>query len=121
MNDACHALAPNVKTFLHSCGAIYDLIDLLVESGFDIMNPVQWSAGPHSYREWKDKARKRIALWGGGVNSQSTLPLGTVQEIQAEAREVAHYLGQDGGFVCNIHNLLAEIPPEKIMALYRAV
>lgn len=122
INDACHALAPKAKTFLHSCGAIYDLIDLIVESGFDVLNPVQWSAGGHSFREWKNKARNRLALWGGGVNSQTTLPHGTALEVQAEAREVAQYLGQDGGFVfCSIHNLLAEVPPEKIIALYQAV
>jgi len=122
VNDACHALAPNAKLFIHSCGAIYDLIDLLVESGFDVMNPVQWSAGGHTYREWKDKARGRIALWGGGVNAQATLAHGTPEDVRAEAQEVAQYLGQDGGFVfCNIHNLLAEVPPEKIIALYQAV
>lgn len=122
MNDECHRLAPQVKLFLHSCGAIYDLIDLIVESHFDILNPVQWSAGNHTYQEWKDKARKRITLWGGGVNAQVTLPFGTPDDVQAEARAVAQYLNQDGGFVfCNIHNLLAEVPPEKIIALYRAV
>ena len=122
VNDACHVLAPNSKVFLHSCGAIYDLIDLLIDSGFDIINPVQWSAGSRSYQDWKDKARGRIALWGGGVNSQTTLLHGTTADIQAEAREVTQYLGQDGGFVfCNIHNLLAEVPPEKIIALYQAV
>jgi len=122
MNDECHKLAPQVKLFLHSCGAIYDLIDLIIESGFDILNPVQWSAGNHTYQEWKDKARNRIALWGGGVNSQVTLLHGTPADVQAEAREVAQYLNQDGGFVfCNIHNLLAEVPPEKIIALYQAI
>jgi uroporphyrinogen decarboxylase len=64
INDRCHELAPQVKLFLHSCGAIYDLIDLIIDSGFDILNPVQWSAGGHSYQEWKEKARNRIALWG---------------------------------------------------------
>jgi uroporphyrinogen decarboxylase len=122
INDECHRIAPTVKTFLHSCGAIYDLLDLVVESGFDVLNPVQWTAGGHSYREWKDKARGRLALWGGGVNAQGTLLLGTVGDVREEAREVARYLSQDGGFVfCNIHNLLAEVPPEKIIALYRAV
>ena len=121
MNDECHKYAPHVKTFLHSCGAIYDLLDMIVESGFDVLNPVQWSAGKHSYKEWKDKSRKRIALWGGGINAQATLPLGTVEDVTREAREVACYLGQDAGYVfCNIHNILAEIPPEKIIALYRA-
>ena len=119
--DAIHASGPNVKTFLHSCGAIYDILDLVIESGFDIVNPVQWTAGGHSYKEWKDKARKRITLWGGGVNTQVTLPLGTVEDVEREAAEIVRYMRHDGGFVfCAIHNILAEIPGEKVAAMYRA-
>ncbi len=122
LNDECHRIAPNVKIFLHSCGAIYELIDPIIESGFDILNPVQWSAGKPTYRDWKDKARGRLALWGGGVNSQVTLPLGSVQDVENQAREVVAYMRQDNGYVfCNIHNILAEISPEKVIALYRSV
>ena len=121
INAECHKIAPQVKTFLHSCGAIYNILDLIIESGFDVLNPVQWPAGGHSYQEWKDKARNRITLWGGGVNAQHTLPLGTVEDVAQEVKEVVSYLSQDGGYVfCNIHNLLAEIPPEKIIAMYQA-
>jgi len=120
-NEAIHALAPNVKTFFHSCGAIYDIIDDIAESGYDILNPVQWTAGGHGFREWKDKARGKIVLWGGGVNTQSTLPLGTVEEVERETAEVVDYMKQGGGFVfCAIHNILAEIPGEKVVAMYRA-
>ena len=120
INDEIHRLAPGVKTFLHCCGAVYTIIDMIIESGFDILNPVQWSAGKHTYQQWKDKARGRIALWGGGVNAQATLPLGTVDQVAQEAREVVSYLSQDSGYVfCNIHNILAEIAPEKIIAMYR--
>ena len=120
INAVIHEIAPNVKCFLHSCGAIYDLIDLVIDSGFDVLNPVQWSAGGHSYREWKDRARGRIALWGGGVNAQATLPLGTVADVEAQVREVVSYMHQDSGYVfCNIHNILAEIEPEKVIAMYR--
>ena len=121
LNDACHRLAPEVFTFYHSCGAIYDLLDAVVEAGFDVLNPVQWSAGGHSYREWKDRCRGRLALWGGGVNTQSTLPLGSVEAVADEVRRVVSTLSADSGYVfCAIHNLLAEIPPEKILAMYRA-
>lgn len=121
INDEFHRLAPQAAVFLHSCGAIYDLIDLIIEAGFDVLNPVQWCAGTHSYKEWKDKARRRIALWGGGVNSQATLPLGNVQDVERETRQVVAYMKQDNGYVfCNIHNILAEIPPEKVIAMYRA-
>ena len=122
LNDACHQIAPQVKLFLHSCGAIYGLLDLVIEAGFDILNPVQWPAGGHSYQEWKDKCRGRIALWGGGVHSQATLPLGSVEEVRREASDVAGVLSQDSGYVfCNIHNILAEIAPEKVIAMYQAV
>lgn len=121
VTDECHRIAPQVKLFLHSCGAIYDLIDPVIESGFDILNPVQWCAGKHSYQEWKDKARGRIALWGGGVNSQGTLPLGSVEDVRKEVSAVTQYLQKDGGYVfCNIHNVLAEIAPEKVIAMYQA-
>jgi len=121
LNDLCHRLAPQVKTFYHCCGAIYEILDDVIASGYDVLNPVQWSAGGHSYREWKDRCRGRIALWGGGVNSQVTLPHGTTADVAAEAAEVASYLQEDSGFVfCPIHNLLAETPAEKVLALYGA-
>jgi len=120
MTDTIHAAAPGVKTFLHSCGAVYDLLDLFVESGFDALNPLQWTAGGHSFREWKDRCRGKIALWGGGVHTQETLPLGTVEEIEQEVTQIVRYMRQDGGYVfCAIHNLLAEVPADKIAALYR--
>jgi len=121
LNDACHAIKPDLKVFMHTCGAIYNLLDLMAESGFDIVNPVQWSAGGHSPREWQQKCRRRIALWGGGVNSQATLPLGTVAGVEAEVRRVVRELSRDNGYVfCNTHNVMAEIAPEKVIAMYRA-
>ncbi len=119
-NDVIHETAPGVKTFIHTCGAVYNLIDDFAESGFDVMNPVQWTAGGRSYKEWKDKARGKIALWGGGVDSQGTLPLGSVEDVEKQVAEVASYLAGGSGYVFNgIHNILAEIEPEKIIAMYR--
>ncbi len=59
-------------------------------------------------------------LWGGGVDTQRTLPLGTVADVEREVREIVAYMRKDGGVVfTSIHNILAEIPPEKVIALYR--
>jgi uroporphyrinogen decarboxylase len=121
VNDAVHRLAPGVKTFLHCCGAVHDLLDGIVAAGFDALNPVQWSGGTATVRQWKDKARGRLALWGGGVNTQTTLPFGTAADVEREVRQVVPVLAADSGYVfCAIHNLLAEIAPEKVIALYRA-
>lgn len=121
MNETAHRLAPNTKTFMHSCGAIFNILDGMIESGFDILNPVQWTAGGRSFREWKNKCHGRIALWGGGVNTQQTLPLGRVEDVEREVREIVACLSDGGGYVFNaIHNLLAEVTPEKVIAMYRA-
>ncbi|MBS0662606.1 MAG: hypothetical protein JSR48_05035 [Verrucomicrobia bacterium] len=120
-NAELHRLAPQAKTFLHSCGALYDILDLIVASGTDILNPVQWPAGGHSPAQWKEKVRGRMALWGGGVDSQHTLPLGSVADVEREVARNVRILGDGGGYVfANIHNLLADIPPAKIIAMYRA-
>jgi uroporphyrinogen decarboxylase len=119
-NDEVHRLAPGIKTFIHTCGAIYDILDMLVESGFDILNPFQWPAGGHTFEEWKNKVRRKTTIWGGGVNTQHTLSRGTVADVKREVREVCACFRQDGGFVFNnIHNFLAEVPAEKIIAMYR--
>ncbi len=121
-NDVIHSLAPSMKTFLHSCGAIYEILDYVIEANFDIVNPVQWTAGGHSYKEWKDKGRKKITFWGGGVDSQHVLPLAKPSEVARQAKEVTKYMKKDGGFIFgNIHNITAEITPENIIAMYRAV
>ena len=123
---------PGVRTFLHSCGAVYDLIDDFVECGFDILNPVQWSAGGRTPAEWKARASgaegsggpdgRRLALWGGGVNTQATLPLGSIDDIRTEVSRTVETLSAGGGYVfAAIHNLLAEIPGEKVVAMYDAV
>ncbi len=121
-NDEIHRIAPQVKTFLHSCGAVYDLLDMLVDAGFDIINPVQWPAGGHGYRAWKDRVRGRAALWGGGIDTQHTLGRGSVDDVAREVREVTACLSDGGGYVFgNIHNLLAEVLPEQVIAMYASV
>ena len=121
LNDEIHRLIPGIKIFMHNCGAIYDILDDIVESGFDILNPVQWPAGGHSYSDWKERVRDRMALWGGGLDTQHTLTHGSVDDVQAEVRKVVRCLSSGGGYVFNnVHNLLAETPPEKVIAMYRA-
>ncbi len=123
LNDEVHRISPKLKTFIHSCGAVFDLLDAFIDKcHIDIINPVQWPAGGHSYKEWKDKVRNRASLWGGGINTQHTLPLGTLSEVENEVREVVAYLKQDSGYIFNaIHNLLAETDPQKIIAMYKTV
>ncbi len=113
-------IAPDVKVFLHSCGNIIELIPLIIEAGYDVLNPVQWSTtGAGSYQRWKKLTYGKIALWGGGVDSQHTLPLGTLDEVVNEAKQASKVLSGGGGYVFNnIHNFLADTDPAKLIGMY---
>lgn len=120
-NAEVHRLARGMKTFLHSCGAIYELLGMLGEAGFDIINPVQWPAGGHSHQEWKARVRGKVALWGGGIDAQHTLTWGTLEDVDREVRSVCAAMAEGGGYVFNnIDNLMAEVTPERIIAMYAA-
>ncbi len=110
---------PNVKVFLHSCGAIYDLIPDLIDAGVEILNPVQISAKGMDPVKLKKEFGKYLTFWGGGANMQYTVNLGTVEEIRREVRELIEIFSPGGGFVFNqVHNIQPGVPPEKIMAIY---
>jgi hypothetical protein len=110
------------KSFIHSCGSVVALIPHFLEAGFDILNPVQTSAAGMDPRTLKDRFGDHLTFWGGGTDTQKTLPFGTPQEVQAEVAERMRIFGQGGGFVWNsIHNVQASTPVENLVALYQAV
>jgi uroporphyrinogen-III decarboxylase len=107
------------KTWLHSCGSIPRILPQLVDSGLDILNPVQLSAGGMDPRWLKREFGDRLTFWGGGVDTQRTLPFGTPEEVAEEVRERVRILAPGGGFVFNtIHNVQQDTPPENIVAAY---
>ncbi|MBN1417141.1 MAG: methyltransferase [Planctomycetes bacterium] len=110
------------KSFIHSCGCVRPLIPEFIDAGFDILNPVQTSARGMDARELKEAFGRDIVFWGGGVDTQRTLPFGTPDEVRAEVRERIEIFGRDGGFVFNtIHNVQARCPVENVAALYETV
>jgi uroporphyrinogen decarboxylase len=111
-----------VKIFYHSCGAISPLIPDLIESGIDILNPVQVSAAGMDTKELKKNFGKDLTFYGGGVDTQRVLPHGTPQEVRDEVKRRIDDLAPGGGFVFNtVHNIQADVPPENIMAMWEAV
>lgn len=54
----------------------------------------------------KAKYGDRVTFWGGGVNTQQTLPFGTPESVRAEVLERCKVFAPGGGFVFNaIHNV----------------
>jgi hypothetical protein len=107
------------KTWLHTCGSVTRILPLLVEAGVDILNPVQTSAAGMDPAWLKRTFGGRIVFWGGGVDTQRTLPFATPEEVAAQVRERVRIFAPGGGFVFNtIHNIQQGTPPENILAAY---
>ncbi len=121
VNDLVHTRS-KWKTFIHSCGAVSELIPDFIEAGFDILNPVQCSAEGMDARRLKKEFGGQITFWGGGANTQQTLQFGTPDEVYRECRERIDIFGEGGGFVFNaVHNVQALTPTDNLLAMFRAL
>lgn len=110
----------NAKIFLHSCGSIYNFIPDLIEAGVDIIN-FQVSAFKMDTRVLKKEFGKDLVFWGGGIDTQRTLPFGKKHEIEDEVKRRIDDLAPGGGFVfAAVHNIQPEVPPESIVCMLDA-
>ena len=112
----------NWKIFIHSCGSVIELIPEFIDAGFDILNPVQCSAAGMDPQKLKDEYGKDLIFWGGGVDTQKTLPFGTPQEVYDEVRKRIEIFNNPPGMVFNtIHNIQAKTPIENVLAMFKAI
>ena len=110
------------KVFKHSCGAVEKFMESFIEAGFDIINPVQCSAAGMDPAHLKSAYGQRVVFWGGGVDTQKTLPFGGPQQVREEVLRRCELFAPGGGFVFNsIHNVQAGTPLENIAAMFDAV
>ena len=111
----------DVKLFHHSCGAVREFIDDLIDVGIDVLNPVQVSAKDMDTKKLKQDFGQKIVFWGGGCDSQHILPFGSPQEVHDEVKKRISDLKPGGGFVfASIHEIQPETPPENIIAMFEA-
>ena len=121
VNEWVHRHTP-WKTLIHSCGSVRALLNDFIVAGFDILNPVQCSAAGMDPRELKKEFGAQLVFWGGGADTQRTLPFGTPEEVRREVCERIQVFAPGGGFVFNpIHNVQAGTPVENLLAMYDAL
>jgi hypothetical protein len=121
VNDWIHAHT-RWRSFKHSCGAVEKFVPSFIEAGFDILNPVQCSAAGMDPQTLKSRYGERIVFWGGGVDTQRTLPFGTPDEVRREVEQRCRIFGRGGGFVFNtVHNVQAGTPVANVVAMVETV
>jgi len=110
------------KVCLHSCGSVYWAMQDFIDIGIDALNPIQVAAKDmDDTKKLKREFGDKIAFWGGGCDTQRVLPFGTPDEVREEVKRRISDLAPGGGFVFTpVHNIQI-VPPENIVAMYKAV
>jgi len=112
----------DVKVQLHCCGGVYELLPDLIEAGLDAINPVQVSSKGMDPVRLKREFGDQITFWGGGCDTQRILPSAAPEKVQSHVKEMVSTLCPGGGFVFQqVHNVLANVPPENIVAMLNQV
>jgi uroporphyrinogen decarboxylase len=121
INDYIHRFG-KVKTMLHSCGSIANIIEDFIQAGVDILNPVHTNTLNMEPAKLKERFGGRIVFWGGGIETQTVLPYGTKEEVREQVEERIKILGKNGGFVfAAVHNIQYGVPPQNIESMIDAI
>jgi uroporphyrinogen decarboxylase len=121
MYDYIKKHSPHLKICLHCCGSIHKLLPDLIEAGLDSFNPVQITCEHMEPWRLKKDFGDRMVFWGGGCDTREVLSRGTPTEVADNVRVNIEAFKQGGGFIFQqVHNILADVPPENIMAMFHA-
>lgn len=99
----------------HSCGSVFPLIGELIDSGVDILNPIQPKAAfmnPENLKSnWGDKI-----VFHGGLDTQEVLPFGTKETVEKTVKETIDIMNRNGGYIfAAAHNIQEDVPPQNLV------
>jgi len=110
-----------LRVFYHSDGAIAPLVPHLIETGIDVLNPIQHACKGMEMEDLKSKYGDRL-IFHGGVDNQFVLSRGTAGQVREETRACLKTLGRGGGFICcSCHNVQPGTPVENVLAMIETV
>lgn len=108
---------PDCKIMLHSCGSVRRFMPDLIETGIQILDPVQPLAAEMDSVELKKEFGSRLCFHGG-VDIQEVLPFGTEEEVIAETRKRIRAFAPGGGYILSTsHNVQADTSPANFMTM----
>ncbi|MBK9389295.1 MAG: hypothetical protein IPN68_03550 [Bacteroidetes bacterium] len=116
--DTAREINPDILIFYHSCGFITPFIEKLIETGIDILNPIQPEC--MDFNEIYDRFGDRLSFWGT-LGTQQLLPYGTKEEVRRIALSRLEKCGRRGGIVIGpTHMVEPEVPWENLIAITEA-
>lgn len=118
MFEKIKKVAPNAKTFLHTCGSVRELIPCFIEVGVDILNPLQPSAKDMDSFKLKKEFGKDL-IFHGGVDIQHAI-CGTKEQAVFEAKKRIKAFAPGGGYIfAPTNHFQPDITVENFIEIYR--
>jgi len=109
------------KVMHHDDGAIRTLLPELIETGIDVLNPIQWRCKGMG-REELARDFGKLVIFHGAVDNQQTLPFGTPEDVKREVEQNIRIFSKGKGYVvAPCHNIQPNTPTANILAMYEAV
>jgi len=114
LNDFIKSKAPQAKIFHHTCGSVYKILDGIIATGVDILNPIQPSADDmDTFRLQQEFGNKLI--FHGGIDEQTAL-IGSLETLKKEMEVRVQSLGKEGGYImAPTSNFMDDMPLENIV------
>jgi uroporphyrinogen decarboxylase len=104
----------------HTDGNILPLLQMILDSGIDVLDPIDPVAGMDIGQMKRDHGH-RIAL-KGNVDCAQTLTFGSVDEVVRETREVIRKAGEGGGLIVSSGNSIhSSVKPGNYLAMWNAI
>lgn len=110
----------NAAFLHHSCGSVFQIIPDLIDSGVEILNPIQPKAKNMQPGNLKSTYGDRI-VFHGGIDTQEILPFGTKGIIEKTVKETIKIMSRNGGYIfAAAHNIQEDVPPQNLIYMLEA-
>ena len=109
-----------LKVVRHSDGNLWPLMDILIETGYDGINPLEPQAGM-GMKKVKEYCGDKICLMGN-IDCVDLLPSGTPDQVELAVIQAIADGAKDGGLIiCSSNSLHPGVNPENCIAMFQAV
>jgi uroporphyrinogen decarboxylase len=106
-----------IAVAFHSDGAIAPLLQSFIDIGIDIFHPLE-PLPANDHAALKARYGDRLTFMGA-IDIKTAMP-GSIADVEDEVARRIQLLGRGGGYILAPANHLGDVPPENIVALYRA-
>jgi uroporphyrinogen decarboxylase len=116
LNELIREKAPQARIYLHTCGSVREIIPDLIETGVEVLNPVQPLAAGMETGQLKSDFGAALTFYGA-IDLQQALP-GTPEQLREEVKQRVWDLAPGGGYVLAPANVIhRDVPLDNLFQL----